>query len=72
MIVLYVEYHYIILSISFFLFLYSFFHSVIQKDTYDPWGKGYGNADRLADGRVKPRPNALEKDKKKVKNAHIF
>ncbi|XP_071155541.1 uncharacterized protein [Mytilus edulis] len=36
-----------------------------EKDTYDPWGKGYGNADRLADGRVKPRPNALEKDKKK-------
>ncbi|XP_076091902.1 uncharacterized protein LOC143063574 isoform X2 [Mytilus galloprovincialis] len=36
-----------------------------EKDTYDPWGKGYGNADRLADGRIKPRPNALEKDKKK-------
>lgn len=36
-----------------------------EKDTYDPWGKGYGNADRLADGRVKPRPHILEKDKKK-------
>ncbi|CAC5404324.1 unnamed protein product [Mytilus coruscus] len=39
--------------------------SLSSKDTYDPWGKGYGNADRLADGRVKPRPHILEKDKKK-------